>query len=360
MSEFYDSQLNINLVALKRNYILLQNKVKPARCSVVIKANAYGLGSAKIFTTLIEAGCHDFFVATIAEALELRELNDAVNIYVFHGIKQNETDIFLKNSIIPVVNSLEQMDICSRFVKKKSRHLKIILNFDTGINRLGIEKNDYKYFYNFDYSYIDICYIMSHLACASEISARNIQQYHDFKKIIMNFPNSKYSFANSSAIFLGKKYHFDMVRAGVAIYGANPTPSKQNPMHNIITLTSRIIDIKLISEDGMVGYGSDTKIKKNSKIAIIALGYADGYFRYLSNKATCYIKGNYYPIIGKISMDLTIIDISSDRAGTVKINDIVELIGKNIKLDDVATDAGTISYEILTSLKGRYKINYLN
>ena len=150
-----------------------------------------------------------------------------------------------------------------------------------------------------------------------------------------------------------------MVRAGVAIYGVNPTPYKNtNPMLNVIKLSAKIIDIKNISEDGFVGYGSDKAIAKNSKIAIIPIGYADGYVRILSNKAVCFINGNHYPIIGKISMDLTIIDISNNKDNNINIGDDVELIGDNVKIDDIASKAKTIPYEILTSLKGRYNIKY--
>jgi len=357
---FFDSTLEIDLNKLKKNYLSLKNKAKNSICAATIKANAYGLGVEKILKTLISADCNDFFVANINEAISIRKLNKNINIYVFHGIKNNEAQAFLDYKITPVINSKEQLNISSKIAQLQNTPLDIILHFDTGMNRLGIEYNDYEYFYNYDYKMLNVKYIMSHLACASELVSNNNQQFDRFNKIIKYFPHSKYSLANSSAIFLDKKFHFDMVRAGVAIYGVNPSPYRNtNPMLNIIKLSAKIIDIKNISKDGFVGYGSDKAIAKNSKIAIIPIGYADGYARILSNKADCFINGNYYPIIGRISMDLTIIDISNDKANNINIGDDVELIGNNVKIDDISHKANTISYEILTSLKGRYNIKYI-
>jgi len=358
-TEFFDSILNINLTKLKNNYLILKKEIGNSICAATIKANAYGIGYEKALTSLTDVGCNDYFVASINEAINIRKINDNASIYVFHGVKKDETQAFLDHNIIPVINSKNQLNIWSEFAKSRAIKLNMVLHFDTAMNRLGVEYSDFDYFYNYDYKMLNILYVMSHLSSASEMQANNNNQLSKFKKIIKKFPNAKYSLANSSGIFLGKDFHFDMVRAGVALYGVNPTPyKKDNPMLNIINLKTKIIDTKIISKDGYVGYGLNNKISKNTKIAIIPIGYADGYARILSNKAYCFIKGSNYPIIGNISMDLTIIDISNDKGNNINIGDYVELIGDNIKIDDLVKNTNLIPYEILTSLIGRYKVKY--
>ena len=361
---FFDATLYIDLEAVKKNYLILKEKVKPATCAATVKANAYGLDVGKISEALFEAGCRDFFVATLGEAVFLRKTITNANIYVFHGLKKCETDAFYQYKLTPILNDYEQVYVWNEFAKEKKEKLRAIVHFDTGINRLGIVraettnvvKNQEKLF-----SDLEIVAIMSHLACSNEIdNVRNKNQLESFKKIAQKFPKTKYTLANSSAIYLGDEYHFDLVRPGAALFGIDPTPySQENPMHNVVSLVSKIIHIKTIDENGMVGYGNMCPVAKGARLATIPVGYADGYLRSLTNRGYVYLKGKKVPTLGKISMDMTMIDISCFKEGEINLNDEVEIIGKNINLSNLSTQAGTIPYEILTSFSSRFKREFV-
>ena len=300
---FFDNSLYIDINAIQKNYLLLKEKSHPALCAATVKANAYGLDMKKIVEALYEVDCRDFFVATLGEAIALRKIKQDINIYVFHGIKIDETNAFLGHNLIPILNNLEQITLWDEFASSKKISLPAILHFDTGINRLGLDiKYAQKIAKNMPNN-INITYIMTHFATANEAdNKRNMTQLADFKKIKKLFPNHKATIANSSAIFLGKEYIYDMVRPGAALFGINPTPYKQkNPIHNVIRLTSKIIQIKKITHDGMIGYGDVCPVKKGTIIATIPLGYADGYHRSLTNRSYCYLNNKFVPTLGKIS-----------------------------------------------------------
>ncbi|MFZ8865028.1 MAG: alanine racemase [Rickettsiales bacterium] len=362
-NSFFDATLYVDLKALQKNYLILQEKAFPAKCAATIKANAYGLGVNNILNSLYEIGCRDYFTATLGEAIFLRKIKKDINIYIFHGIKENECDAYLGHNLIPVLNSVAEIKIWNSYGKKKKLKLPANIHFDTGINRLGLNMEDLELFKQnkIKYDNLDIKYIMSHLACSNEHD--NIRNEKQLEQIIIlknAFPQHKFNIANSSAIFLDKKYHFDLVRPGAALFGINPTPYlKTNPMEQVVTLTTKIIHIREVKENGMVGYGNICPIKKGMRLATLPIGYADGYLRSLTNRGYCYLKGKIIPTLGKISMDMTVIDISNFKKNEVNIGDEVEIIGKNIDLAELAAQAGTISYEILTSFSGRFKKIYL-
>ena len=358
---FFDSTLYIDLNAVQKNYLLIKEQTHPALCAATVKANAYGLGIDKITNSLYKVGCRDFFVATLGEGIALRRIKSNINIYIFHGIKENETEAFLGHNLIPILNDLAQIKLWDNFCSNKKLKLPAILHFDTGINRLGIDIKDVKLISSNLPKNIDIRYIMTHFATANEIdNIRNKTQLNEFIKIKSLFPQYKATIANSSASFLGRKYIYDMVRPGAALFGINPTPYlEQNPMHNVVRLTSKIIQIKTIERDGMVGYGNICPVTKGMILATIPIGYADGYLRSLTNRSYCYIKGKLVPTLGKISMDMTIIDISNFKKGKINLGDEVEIIGDNIDLSILSRQAGTIPYEILTSFSERFKKIYI-
>jgi alanine racemase len=358
---FFDNSLYIDINAIEKNYLLLKERAHPALCAATVKANAYGLGIERVARCLYDVGCRDFFVATLGEAIALRRIKQDINIYVFHGIKKNEANAFLGNNLIPILNDIEQIKLWDKFAFSRKIILPAILHFDTGINRLGLDINNAQKIAKNLPSNIKITYIMSHFATANEVNnKRNIIQLNDFKKIKDLFPKQKATIANSSAIFLGKEYIHDMVRPGAALFGINPIPyNKKNPIHNVIRLTSKIIQIKKITRDGMVGYGDVCPVKKGTIIATIPLGYADGYHRSLTNRSYCYLDNKFIPTLGKISMDMTILDISQFEEGEIKVGDEVEVIGKNIKLSVLSKQANTIAYEILTSFSERCKKIYI-
>lgn len=344
---YADSTLKISLSAIADNYRLL-NKTG-GKSAAVVKANAYGLGVEKVAPAIAKAGCSDFFVANLDEAIELRGILPKSAIYVFHGIHKGQEKIFREYKLIPVLNSMEQVKLCT------AGKLSGVLHFDTGMNRLGMSQKDAEYIA--ENVRLDIKYIMSHLACADvKGDPKNKEQLAAIKKISQLFPKIPVSFANSSGIFLGNGYHFDMVRPGSALYGVNPKPWTKNPMKPVVLLSGKILQIREIDTAQTVGYGASCKLPAGSKIAVLPVGYADGYLRSLGNKAFCAIGGKKVPLVGRVSMDLITIDVSKIK--DIKAGSEVELIGNNMPVDDVAEKAGTIGYEILTSLGSRYKRVY--
>jgi alanine racemase len=359
-TEFSDSSLTINLSAIANNYKILKEKAGNAECAAVVKANAYGLGIKEVTHTLIKAGCQSFFVATLDEALELREISLTEDIYIFHGVRAGQEELIKNNSLIPILNSKEQIHLWNKHASKMRKRLPAVIHVDTGMNRLGLNIEEAKTTANGpSLDNLEVKYVMSHLACSSENSEMNKQQLNLFKEIRGLFPDIPATFSNSSGIFLGKEYHFDLVRAGVALYGVNPTPETDNPMQNVVTLKAKILQIREVKELQTVGYGATVKVNPNSRLATIPVGYADGYLRSLSNNGICYIGDKEVPIIGRVSMDLIVLDITQLSDDEACIGTEVELIGGHVPVDLVAKQAGTIGYEILTSLGLRYNRDYI-
>ena len=357
--------LEIDLHALQNNYLKLQKISSGAECAAVLKANAYGLGMEQVAPALCNIGCKSFFVANLAEALKLRNLNNQVDIYVLNGFIPDFFKYYQESRLIPVISSLteagEWQNISS---KEKSQDLTVALQVNTGMNRLGmsLDKNTAKKLQD----QLNIQLLLSHLACADEPDhPANGQQLNKFLEYKNLFPNTRASLCNSAGIFHGADFHFDLVRPGIALYGGKPQNIPDNPMETVVTLHSRVIQIEHVPEEDFIGYGAAQHTKRNSRIATLSFGYADGYLRSLSSSSSktggkiC-INGSYAPIIGRISMDLITIDITDIPEHEIKRGDMVEIIGPNITLDDVADTAATISYEILTSLGNRYKRVYKN
>ena len=209
---------------------------------------------------------------------------------------------------------------------------------------------------------LDVVGIMSHFACADEKGhPLNDVQYGVFSEIARAFPNAEKSLSNSSAIFRDSRYHFDVARPGMALYGLNPTPEAQNPMQPVVTLKVPIVRTRIVYKDASVGYGATYRFEKDTPIATVSAGYADGILRALSNKGSFYWKGYHCPIRGRVSMDLTTVDLSAvPENERPRPGDFMEVIGNHQSADELAADAGTIGYEILTALGNRYERFYVN
>lgn len=351
------AKLTINLSAIQANYRTLQNKVGSA-CEVagVVKANAYGLGVAPVSIALQEVGCKTFFVATLPEALELRMiLGDAPLIAMLNGYQDENAKFYLDNQITPVINDMAELES----YKKRGDNLSAMIHIDTAMNRLGIDPDDIT---PEDLEGLDVKAIMSHFASSEDSETDlNAIQAARFVTIAEQFPNHPKSLCNSSGIFLSESYHYDLVRPGMALYGLNPTPYQANPTQSVISLEAKILQMHEVKKGETGGYNATYCFDKDTQVAIIDIGYADGIFRILSNNANVYWNGTACPIRGRVSMDLTIVDLcnipENDRP---KTGDTLEVIGPNQTADDLARDAGTISYEILTSLSRRYEREYIN
>ncbi len=364
--------LQIDLTALKSNYRRLRAEIGPGlECAAAVKADAYGLGVVKVGPALAAAGARRFFVAQFDEALTLCEaLNDTAGpdvlaeceVYVLNGLIAAPPEEFLAREIRPVLNSLGEVDRWSQFAKSKDQALPAALHVDTGMCRLGLPDKEFKDLQDDKgrLQAVELALIMSHLACADMPEhPMNRQQLEAFKQVRTAFPATLASFANSSGIFLGPEYHFDLARPGVALYGINPTPGKTNPMQQVVRLQGKILQLREIDAPQTVGYGAAYQAVGPMRIATVAVGYADGYLRALSDRGHAWIGGRRVDVVGRVSMDLIALDVTSVPGETAVPGAMVDLFDPQTGADSLAAEAGTIGYEILTSLGQRYHREYL-
>ncbi|PZP56958.1 MAG: alanine racemase [Micavibrio aeruginosavorus] len=341
------SLLTVDLDALAQNYTTMRSLVlPPCKVTAVVKADAYGLGIEQVAKALNAANVRTYFVATIDEAIELRKHTDR-KIATLNGFFRGAEKEYLEHDIIPVLCSLDEID---RWTYSK----RCFWQVDTGMNRLGLRPHEFDK--AFERAHYQPAFIMSHLACADDPAhPKNDQQRKELAAIETRYPLMRYSLANSSGIYLGSEYHFDMVRPGMALYGLNPMPELENPMQNVVTLETRVLQIHESQEGETAGYGATYKFERPAKLATVSLGYADGFLRAGSNQAKLYWQGQPCPVVGRVSMDLIIVDISNLPVNIIPPyeGDFLEVIGPSQSADALAASFGTIGYEVFTSLSRR-------
>ncbi|TWF58406.1 alanine racemase [Neorhizobium alkalisoli] len=350
--------LTIDLKALGRNYDRLCALVAPARVAAIVKADAYGIGAEPVARTVYARGCRDFFVAQFNEAVLLRPaLAGDARIFVLNGLQPGNEDVCARQNIVPVINSLEQWKLWSDTVRRLNRILPAVVQFDTGMSRLGIPPEEREAFAGEVAAErgIDILFVMSHLASADEPeNLQNADQLAEFGKIAAQFPGIDFSFANSGGVGLGAAYHGLIARPGIALYGGAFTSAPLS-MEPVVHLDVAVVQTRTVPAGARVGYSATHITREPRRLATIAAGYADGLPRSLSDKGAVYYDGIRLPIVGRVSMDSITIDISALPEGTLGLGSRVEVFGPHQTVEDVARDAGTISYEILTGLGQRYQ-----
>ncbi|MBE9555219.1 MAG: alanine racemase [Proteobacteria bacterium] len=359
MNENASSILTISLDAIAANYRLLAARAQPAVTAAAIKADAYGLGVAEVSRTLWAEGCRDFFVATIDEGIELRGLLGQARIAVLNGLIAGEPALFREHDLIPVLNDLGQIDDW-RADCRNNGPAAAVLHLDTGMARLGLPPAELDALAD-DHSRlngIDLALIISHLSRAGEPDeTMSHRQRDDFAAALARLPWAPASLAASSGIFLGPDYLFDMVRPGVCLHGINPRPGQPNPLRAVVRLQAKILQIRDVDTPQTVGYGATHRFAGPGRVATLAAGYADGYPRSLSGCGTAHMGATAVPVLGRVSMDLIAVDVT--RVPEARPGDMVDLIGPHHDIDALAEEAGTVGYEILTSLGRRYKRHYL-
>jgi alanine racemase len=356
------SILTVDLGALAANYRMLRDRVVAGgACAAVVKADAYGVGVARAAPVLHQAGCTEFFVVHLDEGLTLRRmLPAAAHVYVLNGVFPGEEQELAQSSVIPALNDLAQVALWRETARNGGSRLPAILHIDTGMTRLGLSAREVAALTADPglLTGIDVRYVISHLVASEETGhPLNPAQLSALKHWRTAFPHARFSLCNSSGIFLGPEYHFDLVRPGAALYGVNPTPDRSNPMRPVVRLEGKILQIHEVDPPKTVGYGATHRVTGHARIATITAGYADGWPRSLGNNGCAYIGDVRVPVIGRVSMDLTTLDVTT--APHVKPGDTVELLGNHLTVDDVADMAGTIGYEILTRLGPRYHRVYI-
>jgi len=354
--------LTVDLDAIVANWRKLEKTAVPAECAGVVKANAYGCGAAQVAGALSRAGCKTFFVATIDEARVVRAAVPAeAAIYVLSGFFQNTGEAYAEIDCKPVIGDLNQLAEWDVFCRRSGWSGGAAIHIDTGMNRLGMTMTEAQGIIpRITAGDHGITLVMSHLASAELLNnPANARQLAAFREIASAFSGVPASLANSSGIFLGSQFVFDLVRPGCALYGINPTPEADNPMQPVVELKARIVQIRNIERGEPVGYGGTWTARRPTRIAIVSAGYADGYFRAASSNdgtrgAEVVVAGKRCPIAGRISMDLIAVDVTDLDKNLVRRGHMVTLIGEGITVDELAHHFGTIGYEVMTSLGRRY------
>ena len=357
--------LSINLKAIGKNYKTIKKRVGNKNIvAASVKADAYGLGVKKVSQVLIKNGCKHFFVATTDEAIELRKTNKIISIFILNGLVTNDLSLIQKYKLIPVINNLRQLKKIELFQTRNRIKLDIALHFDTGMSRLGLDKNETDILIENKeilIKYSNVVLVMSHLACAdNKKSNKNKKQLKQFIDIKENFPNCIHSIANSGGILLGKEYHLNMVRPGISLYGGDSQKGEKNIYRNVITLKSKLIQIREIYKNDTVGYGATFKAKSKMKIGTLAFGYADGFNRLFSNNYSIYYKNKKLSILGRVSMDLITINLTKIKDLKNIENEEFEIIGNRFSINEISKLINTIPYEILTNLGKRYQRRYIS
>jgi alanine racemase len=357
--------LTIDLAAIVANWQALTRQLLTVECAAVVKANAYGLGLKPVVAAMADAGCKTFFVADIAEARIVRARAKDATIYVLHGFTLQCAEAFIELAARPVINSMTELAEWDTFVADRAWQGGAALHVDTGMNRLGVSPEEAAALApRVQTQNHGIALLLSHLACADipdhPLNARQLQLFRELRALYSGIPAS---LANSSGIFLGDATYFDLARPGAALYGINPTPGRPNPMKSVVELTGRVVQIRAVAREQTIGYGATWTARRNSRIAVVALGYANGLLRAGSAGdkhpgGAAIVAGKRCLIVGRISMDLLMLDITDLADGAVRRGDFATLIGGELSIDEVAAAAGTIGYEVLTRLGMRCHQNY--
>lgn len=359
-------QLSIDLGALARNWRALDKVSAGALTGAVVKADAYGTGITMASKALYAAGARFFFAATPDEGMAVRAALPDAHIFILNGLYPGAANLYVRQNLMPILSSMAMLEEWLAKCLERNEAYPSAFHFDTGINRLGFRLNEANMVRDRIQS---LGYapqmVMSHLACADQPShEKNRTQLALFSSVMNQFPGIPASLANSAGLMTGRDYHFHMVRPGIALYGGRAVTGRKNPMGAVVTLHVPILQVKEARTGETVGYGAAYALSRDSRLAIIGHGYADGFFRSLSSTNTraggkVAIRGKICPVVGRVSMDQVAVDITELGTDLPSPGEGAEILGSTIGVDDQADAAGTIGYEVLTSLKGRYNRNYI-
>ena len=362
------AQLTVDLTALAANWQLLAGEVAPARCGAVVKADAYGLGAVHVVRALLAAGCREFFVALLDEGARLiDELGSHwprdARLHVLHGALPRTEGEFLQRRLVPVLNGLDQVARWRELAGREGRRLPAAIQVDTGMSRLGLSPREFAVLNDTPGLLvgIDASLIMSHLASAEEpANPFNAEQLQRFSAVRCRWPRALGCLANSSGIFLGRDYHFDLVRPGAALYGVAPTIGRPNPMKPVVRIQAPLIQFREISAGEAVGYNQTWRAKRPCRIATVSVGYADGYLRSASNRAVLHLGDAVLPVVGRVSMDTVTVDATDVPIDRLVPGTPVDVLDESQDVNSLAQQSGTNAYEVLTSLGARYRRQYVD
>ena len=363
----YGGRLTVDVGAIIRNWQALDKVSAGALTGAAVKADGYGVGIVAASKALFAAGARFFFVATPDEGLAVRAALPEAYIFVLNGLHPGAAALYIGERLMPVLNSLPMLEEWMVACLGRNEALPAALHFDTGMNRLGFRLNETSVVKRMcdEVGYAPQM-IMSHLACADQPQhEKNRTQLALFSSVISQFPGIPASLANSAATMTSRDMHFQMVRPGIALYGGRAVNGRRNPMMPAVRLEVPILQVREGKTGESVGYGATYTLARDSRIAVIGIGYADGFLRSLSGSnqhqgGKAYVRGRVVPVIGRVSMDMCELDIT-DLGNDIPLpGEMVEVLGEHVSVDDQADAGHTIGYEILTSLKGRYSRTYVD
>lgn len=354
--------LTIDLDAIVHNYGVLCRVVGPASCGAVVKADAYGLGATSVVPRLYQAGCREFFVATACEALALRSVIGArARLYVLSAPVAEAIPALTRLGVVPVLNSADDVESAYAFARRSEEPVAVAIHIDTGLSRLGLSYGDMPRIAK-QAAPKNLCIelVLSHLVNAGhQNDPLNGNQLKVFEATSSLFPGVRRSLAASSGAFLGAAYQFELVRPGAALYGVNPVPTLPNPMRSVVRLRARVLQIRSIPAGTGVGYGPLYTAQRPTRIATVAVGYADGMSRIAANQGAMWFDAHRLPIVGAVSMDCITLDVTDVADDRLRPGAHVDVIGPHQSVDDLASTMGTIGYEVLTCLGRRYNREYV-
>ena len=365
------THLTLDLSAVVANRRAIAARVGAGvRVAGVVKADAYGVGQDPVVKALAADGCCDFFVAHVGEAIRARAVLDGLGagearVFVLNGLLPGTEAAYAEHRLIPVLGSRPEIADWTAFRASVGGDLPAALHVDTGMNRHGLPVDEALALAAMPEAAraAGLALVMSHLACGDEkghpLTARQLER---FRAVRAAFPDLPASLANSSGCHLGTEFAFDLVRPGVALYGGVIFSGEPSPMRPVARLEAAILQVRDVPAGESVGYGARETVKRASRLAVISVGYADGFHRLASSSdgapgAWGMLAGTRVPFVGRISMDLSVVDVTD--VPDAKRGDLVELIGDRVTLQEVAACMSTIDYEVLTSLGRRYERMYL-
>mgnify|MGYP002783784158 CR=1 FL=1 len=354
------SRLFIDLTAIQNNYRYLQRMAGAAHCAAVLKADAYGLGAAAIAPVLYQEGCRHFFVAYTEEALTLKQVlkSSAAKIYVLNGPYTSASwpALYEQEKLIPVLNTLADLQVWHAHCTAVKQALPAALHINTNMHRLGLPWSEYETLQLCDYPYLNLCLVMSHLSCAEDSNhAANLKQLRQIREIRKAYPTVPISLGSSGGIFLSPAYHFDMVRPGIALYGLAGTPGA---LSSCLHLQAKILQIQDVEAGSPIGYGETFIADRPMRVACLSIGYGDGVPWRLTQHPDAHvlINGQKAPIVGRISMDLMTIDVTT--IPNVQTGNWATLLDDTLTAQTWAEWAQMISYEMSLNLGKRIQRVY--
>ena len=368
LASYAPGHLTIDLDAVVANWQALAARLaNGAVCGAAVKADAYGLGAARIAPALWGAGCRTFFVALPQEGKALRAWLPKAEIYILDGLLMGEAMAYAELRLKPVLGSWPELEEWAALNRTRDKHAPAALHVDTGMNRLGLALEEANRLARSPAlgTALGVDLVMSHLACGSDpMHPMNVRQLERFRAIVPSFAPVRRSLANSAGILMSADYHFDLARPGIALYGGRAFEVGDNPMRPVLQLDVPILQVRPAAEGESIGYGAAQILRRPSQIAVVAVGYADGIPRSVGGSdaqsgAIMRLAGHDVPIVVRISMDLIALDVTDISPSVARRGALVEVFGPSNPVATYATVAGTIDYELMTHLGRRFARSYV-